>query len=127
MKFFEELKQKFGKVNVSYNELVQVEILKDETEYNSYKFDVVYRDDNDNLLFMGYVSKLKIQDFFSNTQHPLPEYEMFLSVKNNVFLFFPEDLIIVDLRYYLKVSDPIIEMDSFIDMIKRQFPSSKLN
>jgi hypothetical protein len=122
--FFKELKKEFNKVNVDFKKIIKFQkFTQVSSNYSEYTFDVVFKDQNKNILFLGYVSDVSF-DFFLNEKTNF--YDFVDDLEEDVFLFFIEDKRVLRLNHYKFVDlIPVYGIDKFISKIKDDFPSTR--
>lgn len=121
--FFKKLKKEFHKVSVGFKETVEVDNLTIVRSCSEYTFDVVFRDQTQKILFLGYVSSVGLDDFLNEESH---FFENQNYVEENIFLFFIKEKKVLSIEHY-KTSklSPFFDLKEFIVYIKDNFPSSR--
>lgn len=119
IKYFENLKNSFEKVSVSFNEKI---LCNNEQQNinNKIQFDVVFRIE-DNILFMGLISESReIDNKFINSCH-----EKHKSNSKNVYLFFPLIDSIWDLKGLKEIIKPFFDSNELVKKVKEKYPIIK--
>lgn len=119
IKYFENLKNSFEKVSISFNEKILCNN-KQQNINNKIQFDVVFRIE-DNILFMGLISESReIDNRFINSCH-----EKHKSNSKNVYLFFPLIDEIWDLKRLKEINKPFFDSDELVIQVKKKYPITK--
>ena len=119
IKYFENLKNSFEKVSISFNEKILCNS-KQQKINNKIQFDVVFRIE-DNILFMGLISESReIDNRFINSCH-----EKHKSNSKNVYLFFPLIDEIWDLKRLEEINKPFFDSDELVIKVKEKYPITK--
>lgn len=116
IKYFENLKNSFEKVSISFNEKILCNN-KQHNINNKIQFDVVFRNE-DNILFMGLISEsLEIDNRFIYSCH-----EKHKSNSKNVYLFFPLIDSIWDLKRLKEINKPFFDSNELVIQVKEKYP-----
>ena len=119
IKYFENLKNSFEKVSISFNEIILCNN-KQHNKNNKIQFDVVFRIE-DNILFMGLISESReIDHRFINSCH-----EKHKSNSKNVYLFFPLIDSICDLKRLNEIVKPFYNSVEFVIIVEEKYPKTK--
>lgn len=122
--FFKELKKNFHKVSITFNKTIKIKKYTEIDYYfQNYTFDVVFKDQDKNILFFGFVSDVSLEMFLNENNN---FYDFVNDFEDDVFLFFITERKVLRLKYYRNVCEiPIFEMDEFSNEIKNNFPSTR--
>ena len=96
--FFKDLKKQFNKVSITFNKTVKVEKHTDIDKYSqNYTFDVVFKDQDKNTLFFGFVSDVCLDDFLKDDNN---FYDFVDDLDEEVFLFFGTERKVLNIKNY---------------------------
>jgi hypothetical protein len=122
--FFKDLKKEFHNVSITFNKTIKIKKYTEIDYYfQNYTFDVVFKDQDKNILFFGFVSDVSLEMFLNENNN---FYDFVNDFEDDVFLFFITERKVLRLKYYRNVCMiPIFEMDEFSNEIKNNFPSTR--